>query len=71
MAISGTVARDMKYVFKSYPDFKADIWVLMMGANAEYKYPELNNIVDLIDEMFSGIPVRVYVEFHLFLKKIG
>ena len=62
MAISGTEARDMKYVFKSYPDFKADIWVLMMGANAEYKYPELNNIVDLIDEMFFRNPQsRVYV----------
>ncbi len=62
MAISGTVARDMKFVFKSLPEFKADIWLIMLGANAEYKSPELENTVALIDEMFSRNPdSRVYV----------
>jgi len=62
LAISGTTARDMKYVFKSYPDFKADIWVLMMGANSEYKNPELENTIYLIDEMHSRNPQsRIYV----------
>lgn len=62
MAISGTVARDMRYVFKSFPKFEADIWVCMMGANAEYKNPELQNTLALIDEMFSRNPQsRIYV----------
>ncbi len=62
LAISGTVARDMSFVFKSFPGLKADIWVFMMGANAEYKSPELNNTISLIDVMLSrNQQSRVYV----------
>jgi len=62
MAVSGIKAKDMLLVFRSFPDFKADIWVLMMGANSEYRNPELENTIYLIDEMYSRNPQsRVYV----------
>jgi len=62
MAISGIRAKDLLCVFRSFPNLKADIWVLMLGANSEYKNEELKKTIESIDEMFSRNPQsRVYV----------
>lgn len=62
LAFSGTTARDMSYILKSYPELKADIWVLMMGANSEYKSPELNFTISMIDTMYNrNQKSRIYV----------
>jgi hypothetical protein len=62
MAVSGIKAKDMLFVFRAFPDLKADIWVFMMGANSEFNNDELKYTVNLIDEMYSRNPQsRVYV----------
>jgi hypothetical protein len=62
MAVSGIKAKDMLFVFRAFPDLKADIWVFMMGANSEFNKDELKYTVNLIDEMYSRNPQsRVYV----------
>jgi hypothetical protein len=62
-AISGSKAYEMYFFLKSgYKTLTADMWVIMLGANAQFSTLELKNTILLLDVILQRCPqCKVYI----------
>lgn len=63
LAVSGTKTPEMQVLLASgFPRLTADIWVLMMGTNAQFSTAEMRGVVKIMDLMYQRNPEsKIYV----------
>ena len=63
LAVSGTKTPEMQVLLASgFPQLTADIWVLMMGTNAQFSTAEMRGVVKIMDLMYQRNPEsKIYV----------
>jgi hypothetical protein len=62
-AISGSKAYEMLFFLKSvYKQLRADMWVIMIGANSQYSTVELRNTIALMDTIMNrNVQSKIYI----------
>jgi hypothetical protein len=62
-AISGSKAYEMLFFLRSvYNNLNADMWVIMLGANAQYSTAELRNMIAILDTIYNrNTQSKIYI----------